>query len=243
MNTVITGVLTAENSYQAANSSYDLATQQLKLESSGAVSQEVDAQRAQVAQAQANVNAVYAQLAKSYIKAPIAGIVTKQDTKLGETAPAGINVVSVMSDAQFEIEAFVPEADIARVKVGQNADITLDAYGQSELFKANIVAIDPAETMIEGVATYKTTFQFQNKDDRIRSGMTANIDIMGETHENALSIPQRAIVTKSGTRYVTVKVDDTTTKEVQIKTGIRGNDGSIEIVDGLKAGDQVVIKK
>jgi len=148
-----------------------------------------------------------------------------------------------MSNAQFQIEANIPEADIAKVKPGQTANVTLDAYGPDVLFHASVVSVDPAETIVDGVPTYKTTFQFEGTDARIKSGMTANIDIQGQMHENVLSVPQRAVVNHNGKKYVTIKTGKNTTKEVVVSLGLRGSDGAIEITDGLSVGDEVVVSQ
>jgi HlyD family secretion protein len=242
LNTAITTLLSAESNLRSAETAYDLANRQLTLDSSGVVSQQIKAQRAQVAQAQATVSSRYAEYTKTYIKAPISGIVTKQDTRVGETAPANVTVVSIISEAQFEIEANIAEADIAKIKAGQEASVTLDAYGSDDVFKARVVTVAPAETVIDGVPTYKTTFQFETADERIKSGMTANVDIRGERRENVLSVPQRAMLNRGGDRYVRVKTGETIT-EVKVKTGIRGEDGAIEITEGLREGDNVIVSQ
>jgi len=180
------------------------------------------------------------ELADSYLRAPFNGVVTRQDAKAGEIVTANTPLLFLISTAQFEIKANVPEADIAKVKVGDSADVTLDAYGSEEVFQAKVTVIDPAETLIEGVATYRVTFQFSVASDKIKSGMTANIDIQSASRQGVIIIPQRAVVKKNGQTFVQV-LDGGEVKEVQVKTGLRGSDGNIEIVEGVKEGDAVVI--
>src|SRR5581483_10901237 len=98
------------------------------------------------------------------------------------------------SDTKFQIDANIAEADIAKVALGQKATVTLDAYGPDVVFNATVIKIDPAETIVDGVPTYKTTFQFDTPDDRIKSGMTANIDIQGDSHTDVLAVPERAVI-------------------------------------------------
>jgi len=235
LNTAITNVLTADEKFRSAKSG--------GVQTVGANAQKIEAQRAQVAQAQAQVAKINAELAKTSIRSPIAGIVTAQDAKVGEIVYANTKVVSVISNARYAIEANIPEADLAKVKIGQKAKVTLDAYGSDVEFQAVLTALDPAETVIDGVPTYKASFQFIKADDRIRSGMTANIDIQGQSHQNVLAIPQRAITSRDGEKYVLIQKDKETTEEVKVKTGIRGNNGLTEIVSGLKAGDMVVVRQ
>jgi HlyD family secretion protein len=171
---------------------------------------------------------------------PIGGIVTKQEAKRGEIVSPGIIVVSVMSDKNFQIETNVPEADIAKISVNNTAKVTLDAYGDSVNFDAKVIKIDPAETVVEGVSTYKVTMEFIKEDERVKSGMTANIDILTEQKNGVLSVPQRAVVDKSGSKFVKILQSDGNVKEVTVKTGLKGSNGDIEVTDGLHAGDKVI---
>ena len=82
---------------------------------------------------------------------PISGIITRQDAKIGEIASAGVSMISIISDKQFEIESNIPEADIVKIKVGNEAKLTLDAYGDDLVFAARVISINPAETFVEGV--------------------------------------------------------------------------------------------
>jgi multidrug efflux pump subunit AcrA (membrane-fusion protein) len=140
---------------------------------------------------------------------------------------------------KFEVEVNVPEVDIAKIAVGNSAKITLDAYGDEVEFTAHVSKYDPAEKIVDGVPTYKTTLLFDKEDARIRSGMTANITIETSKKENVIAIPGRAIITKEGKKYVRVLQDDGTQKEVLVVTGLRGSAGLVEIVSGLKENDRI----
>jgi multidrug efflux pump subunit AcrA (membrane-fusion protein) len=96
--------------------------------------------------------------------------------------------------------------------------------------------------MIEGVATYKITMQFVKKDERLKSGMTANIDILADERENVFYVPQRAVLSKNGDKMVKILSDEKSgaITEVAVKTGLRGSDGNIEITDGIREGDKVI---
>ncbi len=212
--------------------------------------QSIDSQKAAIASEEASVESYEAtvknievQITKTVLRSPINGVVTKQDAKVGEIAAANTVLVSVLSSA-YEIEANIPEVDIAKVKIGDASSVTLDAYGKDVAFEAKVTAIEPAETMVEGIATYKTTLQFVSNDKPVKSGMTANLDILATEKDNALIIPQRAVTSKNGDKFVNLydsSAKDGNIKEVKIITGIRGSDGNIEVLEGLKEGDKVVI--
>jgi multidrug efflux pump subunit AcrA (membrane-fusion protein) len=148
--------------------------------------------------------------------------------------------MAVISKDKFKIETNVPEADIAKVGVGNVANVSLDAYGRDTIFPTKVIAIDPAETVIDGVSTYKVTLQFITEDERIKSGMTANIDIVTAKKEGILAIPQRALIRKDGIRIVRVLVEKEI-EERKVETGIVGFDGFIEILSGLKEGETIVV--
>lgn len=241
-NTGITNVNTNKNTL--ANAEADLT---IKL--SGTLPEQIAAQVSRVESAKANVLNYQAQIAKTIIKTPIAGIVTNQDAKVGEIAPPNTTIVSVISESQFEIETNVPEADIAKINIGNNAKVTLDPYGDEVTFDAVVVKMDPAEKILDGVATYKVTLQFKNKDERVKSGMTANIDIETARISNVIITPARAVVSNDGQKTVRIisrlpnkneSVKDLI-KEINVKTGLRGLNGEIEITEGINEGDLVII--
>lgn len=232
---------TAQTSVNTAKSALTSANAQLALKQAGATTEQIAAQAAAVQQASAAVQSVKAQRAKVFLSAPIAGIVTKQDAKIGQIATANTPIVSLISDAGFEIEARIPEADIALVKKGDSAKVTLDAYGSKVVFPTTVIAIDPAETVVEGVSTYTTTFAFLEKDERIRSGMTANIDIITDRRESVIAIPRHSIIGNGNGASVMVMGADGSTKKTNIQTGLYGSDGNVEIIEGLAEGDRILL--
>lgn len=248
-------VSSAQTGVNSAQSALTSAQNELALEKAGAAPEQIASQEAQVKQAEANLSAqaaevksaeanvknIQAQLAKTIIFSPIDGVVTSQDAKIGEIISANSPLVSLISEAKFQIEANVPEADIAKVKIGDMAEVTLDAYGSDVVFEAKVISIDPAEIMIEGVATYKTTLEFTKEDDQIRSGMTANVDILTAKRQNVIFVSSRAVITKDGQKLVLVDMGNSKQEERKIETGLRGSDGNIEIISGLNAGEKVII--
>lgn len=236
-----TNVTSALSSLTTATESLISSKSKLALKQAGSVPEKILAQEAVLDGAKANVSNLQSQLAKSIVYSPISGVVVKQNSKVGEIASPSVVLMSVISDSKYESEANVPEADIAKIKVGNKAEVTLDAYGSDVVFGATVSKIDPAETMLDGVATYKTTLSFDKDDSRIKSGMTANTDIFGEKRENVLFIPGRTITTKDKIKTVTL-IEGDETREVVITTGIRGSSGDVEVTSGLKEGDKIKTK-
>lgn len=234
LNQAISSVSNADASLKSANASYLEAKNNFDLKQAGSSAQSISAKQAKADQASAD-------LSKTIIVSPVDGIVTKADPHIGEYVSAGQSGFAVQSDEVFNIEAYVPEADIAKIALDNKADITLDAYGQDVVFKAYVSAIDPAETVIEGVPTYKVTLKFEEKDERVRSGMTANIDILTHEARNVLSVPYRAIMDDKGAKSIRVLNKDGKTFEiVPVITGLKGTEGLVEIKSGINQGEKVV---
>lgn len=239
INTAMTNVTDATQTIATQKIIVETARNDLKLTQAGATPEVLAGALADIQSAEANVKNARAVLAKTYIISPISGIITKQDAKVGEIAGANAPVLAVASD-NFKIEAFVPEVDVAKIAVGNEAAVTLDAYGSGVYFKARVIKIDPAETTLDGVPTYKTTLEFDRNDQRIRSGMTANITVTTAVRENALSIPTRAIFEESGKRFVRVLKANKTEEKREVGVGLKGTDGETEVVSGLGEGELVV---
>jgi len=239
VNTVITNLVASEDGLRDDKSALTLAEKQLDLEKAGSTPEQILAQEAQVESAKANAENYRAQISKTIIFSPISGVITRQDAKIGEIISANTPLVSIISDGNFEITANIPEADIAKLKIGNTAQITLDAYGQDILFQAKVVKIDPAETIIEGVPTYRVTLYFNEEDWRIKSGMTANIDILTAESKNAITVPQRAVISKDGEKTVKI-LEGKEIKETKVRAGLKGTDGNIEILEGLSEGDKII---
>lgn len=230
----------AKEDIRTKQSGLAVAEREYSLKIAGTASEQIDAQKAVLDQAKASVLSAQAQLAKNTIRAPFDGVVTNIEVDPGEIVSANNPAVTLISRARFEIEANIPEADIAHVAKGAHASITLDAYGADVVFDAVVASVDPAETLIDGVATYRSVLQFSKQDTRIRSGMTANIDIRGDERLQVVAIPQRAVISRDGSRFVR-KIEGDKVVDVQVETGLRGSDGFIEIKSGISSGDKVVV--
>ncbi len=236
-STYKTSLTTARNEVNTALTNINDEEQNVAVEKATASSDQ-----AAIESSQADIQNIQAQISKATLYSPIDGTVTREDAKVGEIAPANTTLISVITASNLEVDADIPEADIAKVKIGNPAAITLDAYGSDVVFDAKVISIDPAETMIEGVATYKTKFQFVKNDSRPKSGMTANIDVMTDKHENVVLIPQRAVTAQTDGKYVLVDNGNPQKPEERlVQTGLRGTDGNVEITDGLREGEKVII--
>jgi len=240
VNTAIENVSTADGALRSKKVALELAENDLALIRAGSTAEQIVAQQSKYDQMVATAENYQAQLSKATIFSPIRGVVTNIPAKVGEIFSANTVAVSVISEAEFHIEVYVPEADISKVVVGNLAEVTLDAYGSGVRFPSKVILVDPAETIIDGVPTYKVTLQFMEKDARVRSGMTANISIKNNPRIQVLSVPSRVVFEKSGEKYVNVRLDTGEVIEKKVTTGIRASNGALEIHSGLTEGEEVV---
>ena len=241
VSSATTALVVAEQETNTAMANLVLAGKELELKQAKALPEQISVQKSLVDQSQSQIDLVLAQLRKTVLVSPLNGVVTRQEARVGETVSLNSSLVSVISSSKFEIEANIPEADVAKVKVGDTAKVTLDAFGLEKVFEVRVSQVDPGETIVEGVAVYKTKFQFLKEQEEVKSGMTANIDILTATAENVLAIPQRAIVSKNGGKYVLVLDANNNTEEREVKTGLRDANGNMEIVQGLNEGEKIVL--
>jgi HlyD family secretion protein len=234
-------IASAASTEQTADSLWNSAKTTFNLYNSGSRRSDIDVQISNVKAAQADLVSAKARLAKSLVTAPFTGILTRIDTKVGEVVSASQAPFTMMTDTGFEIESYIPEINISNIKVNDPATVTLDAYGSSVSFDAVVISVDPAETIRDGVSTYRVKIRFKAEDPRIRSGMTANVIITTDKRENILSVPQGIVTEKDSKKFVTVVRGNTETV-TEVTTGSISSTGQTEILSGLSAGDVVLLQ-
>jgi RND family efflux transporter MFP subunit len=234
----LVAINTADSSYTAAKSGLAAAQASLSVTTAPAQSSDLEAQQAAVQAAQAQVDLVGAQIGHTIISAPISGTITVDNAHVGETAAAGATLISMISDTQFQMVVYVSNADIAKVKVGNEASIALDAYQGGSVFAAHVIEVDPAATIQNGVSAYKVTLQFDKNDPLIQAGMTGSAHIITQMHQNSLSVPTSAIITRGSEAFVIVQ-SSRGDKQVPVQIGIASASGMTEIISGLSASERV----
>ncbi len=194
--------------------------------------------QAQLKQAQAKVSLLENQAWEATLRSPVKGQVTKINKEIGEQVSMAEAVVFLLPQEPFQVEVDIPESDIGKVDLIDPAKITLDAFPEIE-FEGKIIEIEPAETVISGVVYYKIKVSLEAENDKVKPGMTADVVIITDLRENVLVIPRRAVSEKDGKNFVKLANGDTF-EEVEVQTGLKGSQGEIEILSGLKEGDEVI---
>jgi RND family efflux transporter MFP subunit len=242
VSAAITALNTATAARTSAVNALSTAQSNLTLAQAPATAQDLEAQTAQVAAAQANVDAADAQLAKASIRAPFNGTVTVNNAHIGQTVQAislaGQPLISMISDAQFQFETYVSQTDLGKIAVGNTAQITLDAYQSGGSLPAHVVAVDPAATVQNGVASYKVTLQFDTNDSRVLSGETGNARIITQSKQNALTVPTSAVITRGNETFVLKKTGGADVL-TPVQIGIASASGTTEILSGVAEADSI----
>jgi HlyD family secretion protein len=151
---------------------------------------------AAVAQAKATLDASETDLAKSVIRSPINGVVLTRAVEPGQTVAAALQapVLFTLAEdlAQMELHVYVDEADVGRVKDGQAATFTVDAY-PNRIFQARIAQVRYGSKTVSGVVTYETVLSLDNADLSLRPGMTATAVITVQKVVNGVLVPNAAL--------------------------------------------------
>ncbi|MSM40596.1 MAG: efflux RND transporter periplasmic adaptor subunit [Geobacter sp.] len=207
----------------------------------------------------------------SVIRSPVDGIVISRAVDVGQTVAASFQTPTLFTIAQdltkMQIETSVDEADISRVRVGQDTTFTVDAYPEQS-FVGKVVQVRSAPVVTQNVVTYVVVINVDNKELKLKPGMTANVSIEVGKKVDALKLPPAALRFKPKIKGEEQKEKKSASLQqqggkpgrkdkglqvyvlkenkpiaVSIKTGI-GNNSSIELVEGaLKEGDEVIIEQ
>jgi HlyD family secretion protein len=164
---------------------------------------QVGVSEAQVKSAQANVAqrlATLAQaridLARTRVTSPVNGIVIKRSIEVGQTVAASLQSPELFIIAQnlrdMQVEAAIDEADVGRIRTGQKASFTVDAF-PGQTFEGQIAQVRKAALNVANVVTYVAVVTFANNDGRLLPGMTANVRVVTDTRDNVLKIPNSAL--------------------------------------------------
>jgi RND family efflux transporter MFP subunit len=171
------------------------------------------------------------------LASPIDGIVVERNATIGATVGTDANLFKIMDLSSVWIDANVFEKDLERVRNGQEVKVVVPAFPGST-FSGRVILI--SSVVDPDTRSVKVRTEVSNRDGRLKPDMFANVAIITDLHRTAISIPQSAVL-KDGDKSIVFVVDGNGYKKHIVTTGIQGND-RIEIIDGLNAGDKVVVK-
>ncbi len=208
------------------------------------------------------------------VTSPMSGVVITKGVEPGETVTSGVSsfnagtVMFTVADlSSLIIRVNLNEVDIAKVHVGQAVRVTLDAYPQ-KTFTGKVRFVAPAAKLVDKIKVFEIEVALDHLDDAFRTGMSANVEILGERRDAALSIPLEALQRREGETVAYRLKSDLTPKQIsKARDGLDGRSKfvwlsenwkdyfdavpiaagiatleRVEIVDGLKDGDQVALE-
>ncbi|WP_438318650.1 efflux RND transporter periplasmic adaptor subunit [Candidatus Caldatribacterium sp. SIUC1] len=224
-----------------------LAVARAELEETKRKPKEEDVERvkARIEEIEASLRSVERRIEKAEIRSPLKGIVLEVNVEEGDfvssgtSASGGTTPVVVADLSTMKVDVPVNEVDIPRVRIGQTARITLDAF-PGKTFEGQVVAVAYQGKTSENVVTYDTTVHLANPDNLLRAGMTANVEIIIQEKENALLVPASAVKEEGQRTFVFVKNAQGQPERRAVVLGIR-NDAFVEVVEGLQEGEEVFV--
>jgi len=195
--------------------------------------------KAQVRQAEIALEQARLNLENATLKAPFDGLVADISIVKGGTAGPSIPAITLVDISSLEIETQLVEVDVDKVKEGQEVEISFDAL-PDRTYRGKVTIVGRVGQTMQGVVSYPVTVTIEDPDERIRVGMTANLNILVGHAENVLLVPVRAIQSRGGRQIVMVKRGENFIP-VPVKVGM-SNDVMAEIVEGdIKEGDLVLV--
>jgi len=244
----------AEEQVKAARAQYEIALinqdegGSLPGESAEVLELQADAARANwrtaklnLEMAELNLESADLNLEKAVIEAPFAGIVADITISEGQeisAAALAAPAISLVNTSEIEMHGLIDEIDVAMVKVGQAANITLDSLPDGALM-GTVAFISPVSTTLMGVVYYATTITLESPIEGLRDGMTATAEVIIESRDDVLLIPNRTLRGNWENPWVEVYIDGQI-EEREITLGL--SDGiHTEVLSGLEEGEEVVL--
>lgn len=226
-------ILTYESAVRSAEA-------QLQLKRAGARQTDIDAARARVRQAQANLARSQADFGDTVLTAPVNGTVTHVNIRIGESLPAGA-AITLLGESPYRVEMFVSEIDIPKVKLTQTGSIELDAF-RGDTFMLRVGDIDPAATDKDGVPKYRVRLDFPELHTELKIGMTGDAQVFTGERSDVVHVPSRAVLENpSGSGHIVrILAEDGTLEERSVMTGMESEAGEME-VEGVEEGEVVVV--
>ena len=153
--------------------------------------------------------------------------------------PGGTQFMVLDNIDEFQVVMAYTETDASSIAPGQKVRLTFDAVPDLEL-TGSVLSVSPTATAISGVISYYVTVVLPSGDPRLKSGMTAQAEVLTKEIPGVLAVPSAAVRTQNGTSVVTVLDPNGTERTVTVQTGATG-DGKTQILSGVTEGQQVVL--
>jgi len=205
---------------------------------------EYDIARAQVAQVKASLAYAKVQLDYTRIVAPIDGAIASVSTQEGETVAAMFaapTFLTIIDLKRLEVRAYVDETDISKVAEGQKAEFTVDTYAGTT-FEGVVRTIYPKAELIDNVVNYVVVIDISDRKGQIlRPEMTTTVNILNESLDDMIAIPNKAISHNNGDEFVFV-LKDGKAEQRKVTTGVKTK-SLTQIISGVAENEKLILNK
>jgi multidrug efflux pump subunit AcrA (membrane-fusion protein) len=225
-----------ETKLQMVQAQTQLETAQQHLKSLNGVGRQeaIRTAQAQMDAAKAHQETLAVQLSYARVVSPISGVVAERQVNVGETASAGMPLISVVDISQVRAIANVPAKEAASLRVGRPARVA----GPDGDIPGTVTVVSPAANA--NATTVEVWVQIANPGERLKPGETARVSIIAETIQNTLVVPASALLNgDEGRQKVMVISSDSVAHERMVTVGVRQGD-RVQILSGVQPGEQVV---
>ena len=190
--------------------------------------------------AQTALATAQANLDNAVIKATVAGVVTTISAQVGEnvTSSSTTGFIVIANTGSMALHGTIGESDIVKLKLGQVATVTVDAIGTAKM-TGKVTSLDPVATISGGVPVYGADVTIDLPNQSVKPGMSGTANVIIASSPNALTVPNLAVKTASGRRYLTVMKDGQQV-DTDVTFGL-SNDTVTEVLTGVQEGDVVVL--
>ena len=185
---------------------------------------------------EAEINQAELEISRTRIEAPFSGFITQRDVDLGQTVRNMDTLFSLADFSPLQADVFLSEKDASLIKAGQPSTVFSGVETDTGLH-GKVARISPVVDQSTG--TVKVTVELVHGDSLFKPGAFVRVEIQTDTREGSVLIPKRAIVEEDGESFVFVAHENEVTR-VRVQLGYQ-NGGSIEILNGVAAGDSVVV--
>lgn len=194
---------------------------------------------ADVAAAEARVNAAKATLAQALILAPFDGTVTQASPTVGDQVSPSTVAFRLDDLSNLLVDVQVSEVDINNVKIGQGATLTFDAILDKE-YHGEVVEVGQAGDTVQGVVNFTVTVKLTDADEAVKPGMTAAVNVVVDEVKDAILIPNRAVRLVAGERVIYLLVNNEPV-EVKVTLGSSSDTHSVLADGDVKEGDLIIL--
>jgi len=197
--------------------------------------QEYEGMKTQAAVAQAQRDTLEVTIRHAQVKSPITGAVARRFVSAGEYVRAGSQLFTLVDEDPLKLRGDVPERFAHELQSGQTVHVRIDAF-PGTTFTGALTRISPASNPENRSVAIEAVVD--NHERKLKPGFFANAAVVTRSDDQALMVPQDALVTFAGVTKLFI-VKDGQAHERQVQTGTRGRGGLVEITDGLAPDDLV----